>query len=84
MSRKAIECKLLVVLRLQASCQEQSLALMRTELRAWCTKVLQNQPATPSCDLWALGCILFEFFAASPPFNANTEYLIFQKIQALQ
>ncbi|KAI5956726.1 PKH3 [Candida jiufengensis] len=31
-------------------------------------------------DIWAIGCILYQFFNGSPPFKGNTEYLTFQKI----
>lgn len=31
-------------------------------------------------DIWAIGCILFQFFNGSPPFKESTEYLTFEKI----
>lgn len=31
-------------------------------------------------DIWAIGCILYQFFNGSPPFKGSTEYLTFQKI----
>ncbi|KAG2731407.1 hypothetical protein G9P44_005823 [Scheffersomyces stipitis] len=31
-------------------------------------------------DVWALGCILYQFFHGVPPFKGNTEYLTFEKI----
>lgn len=31
-------------------------------------------------DVWAIGCILYQFFHGSPPFKASTEYLTFEKI----
>ena len=34
-------------------------------------------------DIWAIGCILFQFFNGLPPFKGNTEYLTFEKIIAL-
>jgi len=34
-------------------------------------------------DLWAIGCILYSLIYKNPPFNAITEYLIFQNINHL-
>lgn len=34
-------------------------------------------------DIWAIGCILYQFFNGLPPFKGNTEYLTFEKIIAL-
>lgn len=31
-------------------------------------------------DLWAIGCILYQFFNGNPPFKGQTEYLTFEKI----
>lgn len=31
-------------------------------------------------DIWAIGCILFQFFNGAPPFKESTEYLTFEKI----
>lgn len=31
-------------------------------------------------DVWALGCILYQFFHGTPPFKGQTEYLTFEKI----
>ncbi|KAH3668187.1 hypothetical protein OGAPHI_001941 [Ogataea philodendri] len=36
------------------------------------------------CDLWALGCILYQFIVGRPPFKGQTEYLTFEKIISLE
>ena len=42
------------------------------------------QPEKPrisrACDLWAVGCILFQMLCGKTPFSADTEYLIFVNI----
>jgi 3-phosphoinositide dependent protein kinase-1 len=42
--------------------------------------VLQNENTTRACDVWALGCILFNMLVGSTPFQSPSEYLTFQRI----
>lgn len=37
-----------------------------------------------SSDYWGFGCILYQILAGRPPFQARTEYLMFQKIINLE
>eukprot|EP00818_Percolomonas_sp_WS_P002271 CAMPEP_0117450900 /NCGR_PEP_ID=MMETSP0759-20121206/8718_1 /TAXON_ID=63605 /ORGANISM="Percolomonas cosmopolitus, Strain WS" /LENGTH=516 /DNA_ID=CAMNT_0005243459 /DNA_START=471 /DNA_END=2021 /DNA_ORIENTATION=+ len=43
-------------------------------------EILRDEPVTMSCDLWALGCIIYQYLTGRHPFKAESEYLIFQKI----
>lgn len=45
-------------------------------------EVLNDRGSHAPADLWALGCILYQCLAGRPPFQAGTEYLTFQAIQA--
>jgi 3-phosphoinositide dependent protein kinase-1 len=47
-------------------------------------EVLRDQEATKAADLWALGCVIFQLVAHRPPFKADSEYLLFQKILAVE
>ena len=33
-----------------------------------------------SSDVWAFGCILYQFIVGKPPFRGATDYLTFQRI----
>lgn len=43
-------------------------------------EVLLDHNTTTSCDIWALGCILFSLLTGRTPFQAASEYLTFQSI----
>lgn len=47
-------------------------------------ELLKDKSASFSSDLWALGCILYQMLAGSPPFQSRSEYIIFRKIQNLE
>eukprot|EP00826_Nyctotherus_ovalis_P027425 TRINITY_DN2143_c0_g1_i10.p2 TRINITY_DN2143_c0_g1~~TRINITY_DN2143_c0_g1_i10.p2 ORF type:complete len:146 (+),score=30.73 TRINITY_DN2143_c0_g1_i10:582-1019(+) len=43
-------------------------------------EVLEGKETGLPSDLWALGCILYKFFAGESPFKAATEYLTLRHI----
>ena len=43
-------------------------------------QVLQNEHTTRACDIWALGCILYNMLVGKTPFQSPSEYLTFQAI----
>jgi 3-phosphoinositide dependent protein kinase-1 len=47
-------------------------------------EVLNDEDAAPPADMWALGCIVFQLLSGSSPFTADSEYLTFKKIEALE
>ncbi|KAK4699382.1 succinate dehydrogenase (ubiquinone) flavoprotein subunit, partial [Phenoliferia sp. Uapishka_3] len=44
----------------------------------------EGKESSKSSDYWGFGCILFQILAGRPPFQARTEYLMFQKIIKLE
>lgn len=47
-------------------------------------EILSNKRSSPASDLWAIGCILYQMLEGNPPFQARSEYAIFQKILKLE
>lgn len=45
-------------------------------------EVLMDNPYLPVCDIWLLGCVLFELCTLQPPFLANTHLQLQNKIKA--
>ncbi|KAJ1459012.1 kinase-like domain-containing protein [Pelagophyceae sp. CCMP2097] len=45
-------------------------------------EVLTGETTTCACDLWALGCIIFQLCTSKPPFTAPTDYLLWEMIIA--
>jgi tRNA A-37 threonylcarbamoyl transferase component Bud32 len=43
-------------------------------------EVLLDKESGPASDLWALGCLLYQFFAGRAPFKGKTEFLTFNLI----
>lgn len=47
-------------------------------------EMLSDKSCSPSTDLWALGCIIYQMISGLPPFGGPNEYLTFQKIMKLE
>ncbi|XP_076436854.1 3-phosphoinositide-dependent protein kinase 1-like [Babylonia areolata] len=47
-------------------------------------EVLNSKKAYFSSDLWALGCIIYQFLSGETPFRGGHEYQIFQKVCKLE
>lgn len=45
-------------------------------------EVLQGEPTTTACDLWALGCLVYQLSTGRLPFRALTDFLLWEKIIA--
>lgn len=44
-------------------------------------EVLMDQPYNPVCDIWSLGCVLFELCSLQPPFQAKTHLQLQTRIK---
>lgn len=44
-------------------------------------EVLNNSGYDHTCDIWSLGCMLFELIMHQPPFSANTEVKLIEKVK---
>eukprot|EP01101_Sappina_pedata_P011364 TRINITY_DN7641_c0_g1_i1.p1 TRINITY_DN7641_c0_g1~~TRINITY_DN7641_c0_g1_i1.p1 ORF type:complete len:783 (-),score=239.63 TRINITY_DN7641_c0_g1_i1:105-2453(-) len=44
-------------------------------------ELLNEKPVSKSCDLWALGCIIYQLISGRPPFKGKTQYQTFQLVQ---
>ncbi|CAM9351095.1 unnamed protein product, partial [Ectocarpus fasciculatus] len=45
-------------------------------------EVLQNEDATAACDMWAVGCVVYQLLTGASPFHTASEYLTFNCILA--
>ena len=46
-------------------------------------ELLDHKGTTYASDIWAIGCIFFQFLVGIPPFKGGSDYLTFQKILKL-
>jgi protein-serine/threonine kinase len=47
-------------------------------------ELLKNNKCGFESDIWAMGCILYQFIVGLPPFKGTTDYLTFEKIVNLE
>ncbi|CAK9070176.1 unnamed protein product [Durusdinium trenchii] len=46
-------------------------------------EVIENKSSDHRSDIWSLGCTVFQVLTGCPPFHEKSEYLIFQRVLAL-
>lgn len=44
-------------------------------------EVWKDRPYDSKCDIWSLGCVIYEMASLSPPFRANNLKQLYTKIQ---
>ena len=44
-------------------------------------EVWKDRPYDSKCDIWSLGCVIYEMAALHPPFRANNLKELYTKIQ---
>lgn len=42
-------------------------------------ELLTDKPVTPSSDLWAFGCIIYQMISGLPPFRSRLVFIIINK-----
>lgn len=47
-------------------------------------ELLEDEACFPATDLWALGCIIYQLYYLTPPFDGTSEFEVFQKIKNLE
>lgn len=47
-------------------------------------QVLNGDPTSPACDLWATGVVAFQLLCGSRPFDDESEYLLYRHILRLR
>lgn len=47
-------------------------------------ELLNDKAVGKPCDIWALGCIVYQMIAGRPPFKATNDYLTFQQVMKLK
>lgn len=45
-------------------------------------EVLKNSAASFASDFWALGCVIYQMFVGKPPFQAESQYLLMERIKS--